>query len=138
MENATKALIMAGGMLITILIVSLSIAAYNAMTNSARTNQESLSQEQVAEFNSQFEVYNREDLLGIELVSILNKVNDYNSKYESEGYNKINTNLKNIIDSGKDENGDITSEFKGSKFRCTGITYDQKTGQVTSINFEKK
>ena len=55
MENATKAFIIAGGMLIAMLIVGLLVWGYNNISNFQRTNVETEALEQIAEFNSRFE-----------------------------------------------------------------------------------
>lgn len=80
MENASKALIMAGGMLIAILITSLLIYAWQLFSE-YQSSQDSLSKiEDVSKFNSQFTSYDRDDILGYELLSLINKVIDYNEK----------------------------------------------------------
>ena len=84
MENASKALLMAGGVLLTMLVISLllyawsSISAYQASQDAVKEVQ------QLAEFNSQYTSYNRDDVQGYELISLINKVIDYNQRYSSE------------------------------------------------------
>lgn len=138
MENTSKALIMAGGMLMAILILSVAIAGYNQIRNSSQVDQESLTAEQIAEFNSQFEAYNRENLTGIELVSLLNKIKDYNAKNVPDGYKEMQSNLQELIDQGKDEEGKITSEFKGKKFKCNKVEYDKNTGRIIKMTFTQQ
>ena len=134
MENASKALLIAGSMLMALLVISLVVLAYNGIRSSYKSQDEALSASQLAEFNSQFEAYNRENIMGIELASLLNKINDYNSKYVPEGYSKITTNLEELINKGI-EDGDISSEFKGKKFKCSKFEYDKKTGRVIKMEF---
>ncbi|MBR3163647.1 MAG: hypothetical protein IKF17_06090 [Clostridia bacterium] len=77
MENTSKALLIAGGVLISIMVVSLLVIGYNSLTDYQRTKQNALSEEQLVAFNKQYEAYNR-DLTGFEMVSLLNKIIDYN------------------------------------------------------------
>ena len=51
MENASKALIMAGSILIAIIIISLGIVVFRKMAGNVE-NESSLTKEQMASFNS--------------------------------------------------------------------------------------
>lgn len=78
MENASKALIMAGGMLLAILIISLLIYAWGLFSK-YQSSSDSLDEiENTAEFNKQFSNYDRNGVQGYEILSIVNKVIDYN------------------------------------------------------------
>ena len=136
MENASKALLIGAGMLIALLVISLLIMMFNSIGLFQSTKNKSDTSEQIAEFNMQFEAYNREDVLGIELVSLCNKINDFNTKYEDDGYTKITSNAFTFVNTEKNNNNKITSEFKGTKFKCKSVKYDS-TGRVSQIDFEK-
>lgn len=137
MENASKALLIGAGMLIALLVISLLIMIFNNIGMFESTADKSKVSEQIAEFNMEFEAYNREDVLGIELVSLCNKINDFNTKYKEDGYTKITSNAFTFINTEKEKNNNnITSEFKGTKFKCTGVKYDS-TGRINKIDFEK-
>lgn len=89
MENASKALIMAGSVLIALLVISLLVVFYNNIRNLQKTELSVEQQEKAGEFNKQYEVYQR-DIYGSELLSLVNKINDYNKiEAENEGYTKI-------------------------------------------------
>ena len=89
MENASKALLIGAGMLIALLVLSALVMMFNSLGLFQSTSNKSKASEQIAEFNMEFEAYNREDVLGIELVSLCNKINDYNAKYQEDEYTKI-------------------------------------------------
>lgn len=57
MENASKALIMAGGILIGILILSLFVYEMTNMSTTAKAYEEEMARTKVLEFNSRFEAY---------------------------------------------------------------------------------
>ena len=79
MENLTKALLIAAGMLIAIMILSLLVIAYNRISGFYEHQQEILSAEQLDKFNKQFQTYaDRENIRGNELISLMNKIIDYN------------------------------------------------------------
>ncbi len=93
MENASKALIMAGGILIAILIVSVLIFAWNLFSD-YQSSRDSLSDiEDTAKFNLQFTNYDRDDVLGYELLSLLNQIVDYNER-KSEDNSKYGNDEK--------------------------------------------
>ena len=80
MENASKALIMAGGMLLAILIISLLMYAWSLFSK-YQASKDSLSDvEDTAKFNEQFANYDRDDVKGYEIISLINKITDYNYK----------------------------------------------------------
>ena len=89
MENASKALIMAGGILIALLVISLLVFFYNNVVDVQRINQSNEDVEAVKEFNKKYEVYSR-NIYGSEILSLANMVDDYNSREASnKGYTKI-------------------------------------------------
>lgn len=85
MENASKALLIAGGVLITILVLGLLLLAFQQMTEYYETQQGIRDAEDVAAFNSEFTNYNRQDVSGTDMISLINKVVDYNTRYSSAG-----------------------------------------------------
>lgn len=89
MENASKALIMAGGILIALLVISLLVFFYNNVVDVQRINQSNEDVEAVKEFNKKYEVYSR-NIYGSEILSLANMVDDYNSREaNNKGYTKI-------------------------------------------------
>ena len=113
MENITKALLMAAGMLLAVLILSLLVMAYNKLSGYYEQSQELLTAEQLDKFNKQFQNYaGRKDIRGNELISLMNKIIDYNA---SESY-QVGTNYEpikvkitigeNLVDAFKYETSD--------------------------------
>lgn len=84
MENASKALLMAGGVLLAMLVIGILLFAWNQYSE-YYSKQEDLSEiEDVTEFNLQFTNYDRKDVLGYELISLSNRVADYNFRYSND------------------------------------------------------
>ena len=91
MENASKALIMAGGMLLAILIVSLLVYAWSLFSKYQSSQDDLANIEDTAKFNEQFTNYQRDNVKGYDILSLANKVTDYNyRKSESDGTNDEN------------------------------------------------
>ena len=78
MENASKALIMAGGMLLAILIVSLLVYAWSLFSKYQSSQDDLTDIEDTAKFNEQFTNYQRDNVKGYDILSLANKVTDYN------------------------------------------------------------
>lgn len=99
MENASKALIMAGSVLIAMIVISLLVAFFTNLRNLQNIQLSTEQVEQATEFNKQYDVYDR-NVYGSELLSIANKIKDYNIRQaEMNDYTKIElevTFLKDI------------------------------------------
>lgn len=81
MENASKALLMAGGILIALLIISLLLLMITNIGDYQRTKDSGAKATQVAKFNRDFEKYTDDDeIKGTDIVSLINKIVDYNSR----------------------------------------------------------
>lgn len=84
MENASKALLMAAGVLIGLLVLTSLMFMYNHLKSLPKTQEEILEAEQLVEFNKQYESYNRENLRGTDVISVINKAIDNNKKYDAK------------------------------------------------------
>lgn len=85
MENASKALIMAGGVLIALMVLGALMLMFNNLSSYQDSTDENLKEAQIVEFNNQFTTYDRNDVRGNELYSLLNRVVDYNERKSSVG-----------------------------------------------------
>lgn len=89
MENASKALIMTGGVLISLIVIGLLVLFYNNLSGMQKIKTDSETEQQAAEFNKQYDVYAR-DVYGSEILSIANKIADYNKREaDNKGYTPI-------------------------------------------------
>lgn len=89
MENASKALLMAGGVLIAVLIISLFVYMFTSASSMFQTEEDVERIQEIEEYNKQYESYNRNLLRGTDLISLMNKVISNNAKYEDEGTETI-------------------------------------------------
>lgn len=96
MENASRALVIAGGVLLSLIIIGVVMFAYRGITSLQKEKDISLSNEQVSKINEQIEKYTKKSVIyGSEVLSICNAIEDYSRKYpESEGYPKITAKIK--------------------------------------------
>ena len=77
MENASKAIIMAGGILIGVIILSVLVLVFRPMGDIYTEEGVSLSIEQLEKYNRQFNTFDR-SLYGSEILSLKNLLEDYN------------------------------------------------------------
>ena len=81
MENASRALIIAGAILIAIVIISILVLLYNQIAGTYSEQSESLTVEQISEYNRRFSEYNNPiGFYGSEILSLANLVDDYNNR----------------------------------------------------------
>lgn len=134
MENASKALLIAGGVLIALLILGALIVLFVNLSEyqeSSNANEKSL---QVAQYNNQYEPFNKDDLTLMELKSLYNKIQSNNVKNPQY---PIDTNIITIYPDITKEFKQIDEEDKQNKvFKCTSIEYNNREGRVSAMYFE--
>lgn len=100
MENASKALIMAGSVLLAILVISMLVYGYRQISDLEQSRADTDEEIQITEYMRRFEQFNR-TLYGSELLSLANLQEDYNASdaREDVGYDRINiiVEIKNAI-----------------------------------------
>ena len=95
MENASKALIMAGGILISLMIIAIVIVFYGNIRELQEINKKSDLSQSVAEFNKYYNAYDKTKLYGSELLSLVNKVDEYNkTEADKDGYKALHMEIK--------------------------------------------
>lgn len=124
MENASKALLIAGGVLIAILILSVLVVTINIINSNQKTREEALATEQLVEFNQKYEAYNKKALYGIDIITLKGMA-------KSDG-----ENIQIII---KDKSGSIIdvdlNTNKTAIFKCIDVEYNN--GRISKLEFEK-
>jgi len=80
MENASKALLIAAGIMIGLIVITMIAYAHGKISNYYESKELTLQSEQLADFNKQFLGYNRADVRGSDLLSLVNKIVDYNDR----------------------------------------------------------
>lgn len=84
MENATRAIIIAGGVLLTMMLTSLILFVFKQYQEYSTSSENEDRAKKISEFNLQYTNYDREDINGFELISLLNKVIDHNKYGEQK------------------------------------------------------
>lgn len=164
MENASKALIIAGEILIGILILSLAsyiIIQFGSFSKNLNTQ---ISETAITEFNVHFTNYSgKANISAQNIVSVLNFANKSNQDYEAQrgdaffvdvcidGTSVLNTNTNEFLRNNntkfyycnlqtiKNNDIEIDNNFKKIQLKTKDITtdieYSEETRQVTKIDF---
>ena len=128
MENASRALLMAGGILLGILILSLMVTLFASSSSLSKTYDESKQSEAIQRFNANFTQYLGEDRLTIhEVVTICNFA-DINDVSVTTG-RKTNEDIKSIVDSYSNDESTI-------QMYTLKINSYSEEGYINSISFE--
>lgn len=80
MENATKALLIAGGVLIAIIIISVMVVTFQKTGNVSKTYKSNIDEEEITKFNTNFTKYVGEELNIQQAISITNFAKNNNVK----------------------------------------------------------
>ena len=105
MENASKALLIAGSIVLVMLIIGLLVFSWSKFSEFYSKNDELSEIEDISKFNLQFTNYQRNKVYGYELISLANRVADYNMRFSTIGKNdeKYNPITMNISLNGKSD-----------------------------------
>ncbi len=137
MENASKALIMAGSILVAILVIGLLVFGYQNLSEVEQTKTDVEDNSKISEFMQRFEQFNRNPkdnanpLYGSELLSLANLQEDYNKREADDGYQEIEITV--VISAG------VTGSeyFKAGTYRIEQIANQQKQIENKIAKYEK-
>lgn len=96
MDNGAKALIIAGGVMIAVLTMSLFIRMFDNVSQFAGDVEDNSTQQEIIDFNQPFMSYNKKLMYGADVLSVINKAIDNNKSYGVEN----ETNSPYYIDIG--------------------------------------
>lgn len=125
MENASKALAMAGGLLLAIIIIAVLMYVVQNTASLKKAEEDKEIAEQTTKFNMEYESYEKTLLRGTELVTLINKAIANNKKYEDSDkvydidiHFKLKTPIKETIvtvEEGKKKNTEEKVTFGEAK-----------------------
>lgn len=92
MENASKALVIAGTVLIAVFILSVGIYVFVSFSEVSYKNEEENSKQAIAQYNNKFTKYEGTDMTIHDVVTLVNLAKDYN---ERKSDRKITVSFRN-------------------------------------------
>lgn len=129
MENASKALLIAGGVLIAIIIVSLLVRTYGSIGRFQKQQLSIEETERIEKFNKEYTKYQGQYVYGTEVITVINKsAND-----------STTSTVDVFVDNKKVDSTYINSieNLKSKPFYCEKIGYGTD-GKVNEIRFITK
>lgn len=138
MENASKALIMAGSILIAIMIISLGIIMFNRFGNSAK-KMANMDKQEIAAFNSKITPYLGNNISGTQVNTLLQYCLSVNMSAKNDGntYQAITVNVDGSTYLNKDSTSYTRLETGSDKFYTVKAVQDSNSGLMTTINITK-
>jgi len=153
MENASKALLMAAGVLMGVVILSLAAYLFVTFSSSADDVKSEIANNQLNKFNSQFLAYEqREDLTVYDILTAVNLAENNNKQLEPGDTNYITVMIDNSVVNSTEieekikpenlEEGEMKEDNNlGGKslknYKCKVLLSDI-TGRVNVVNFSSK
>ena len=152
MENASKALLMAAGVLMGVVILLFAAYLFLTFSSSADDVKSEIANNQLNKFNSQFLAYEqREDLTVYDILTAVNLAENNNKYYQLEPGDtnyitvKVDNSVVNSTDIEKkikpeslEKEGEMKEDNLGGKslknYRCNVLLSDI-TGRVNAVNF---
>ena len=140
MENASKALIIAGAILLSILIIGLGMLIFNqakdAMSNTGMDKQK------IDAYNSEFEAYVGTNVNGTRVRSLIDTIRTHNISTQDDETLEIKLTVQN------NGNGNITQKsaandlnnaktnIKAGKTYSVSVNYDSTTGYINLVTID--
>lgn len=149
MENASNALLMAGGILIGVLILSLTVYLFMDFSSTSAEITAKKNEQKIMQFNSRFTSYiDKKDTTIYDIISLAkyakknNKYYGYEQKEDSNNINYIavNTTIKNLEQKEDDELDAMIVDMLENdepqvKYTVKSIDY-HNNGRIKSITFQ--
>ena len=150
MENASKALIMAAGVLIALIIISLAIYLFSNFASTSSEVHKQIENTKIDQFNEQFLVYDGKEVTIHDIITVANLAIENNSYYQLEDQTNGNYYIKVMFGTDslekksqddlkkyiEDDLGQISSSDDLPKYKCK-VSINNITKLVNNIKFEK-
>lgn len=154
MENATKALGIAAGVLIGVMILSIGVILFADLQGYVDNSHEQIEFNELNKFNTQFTKYvnyigdkKQFNLTIHDIVTVANLAYENNIKYNASEDERGNENTlyvavyldnEGYLESNiQDKSADLLRNKLGKEYKCTGddISFSNSTGRVFMIRF---
>lgn len=124
MENASKALLIAGSVLVVILLIAIGVRVLNSTQGTTEATESTMKNTEIAMFNNQFVPYAGKKVTAAEAYTLVNKI-FVNNAQNKDHYITIQVN-------GKTTN---SVHFDNSKTYSVGMSFDSN-GYIYSVRFK--
>ncbi len=140
MENISKALLIAGGIVIAMITISLFYVVFRSTSPYAERYYDTADKKALQAFNKSYEAYNKKLMYGMDVVTVLNMAIDNNKRYGLSQNYAENSN-KDFVDFYVD----VVFEYKGYdnsvrelRLSTDYATIDEKVLQIAALSTEER
>lgn len=139
MENASKALIIAGAILLAILIISLGIMIYNQASGVVNNN--AMSEVEISSFNQKFTQFEGTNVKGSQVNSLLTQIVQNNVANQEDKSKQVkievsSSNWQGTVPTKDSAPVNSTTKAQSGKTYKVTCDLDSKTGLVTKVKIE--
>ncbi len=138
MENASKALLIAGGVFVAIVILVIAVQLFVGYRDVAERYDETMTMSEISNINKEFTKYlGREDITIQEVVTAARTAQNYNEKYGEEIITVFLNGTK-ISDYNNDDFADKIKANLGKNYKISIDYYEEtnvNSGLVSQISF---
>ena len=129
MDNASKAIIMAGAVLVAVMIISLGVLLFNSASKNTEEIGKQVETREVLQYNQRFSVYAGSNVSGSDVRSLLNSIEMHNSNA-----NELDIHGKITItdDSSVNKSSEVVLT---KKYTVEIASYDSQ-GAISSISIK--
>lgn len=128
--NLSQAIKLAGGILVALVLISALVYFFSALSPLQTQLDDIKALEQTTDFNKEFEVYQKDIMYGVDVISVLNKAASYNKAYiEESGYSE---DLKNnyLIDIIFEDNIELEQTIQTYRIVNNGYRVSEESFKI--------
>lgn len=133
MENASKALLIAGGIFLALLTITLLFYMFSNLNTIGEAQTAKIEKRRLDEWNAEWEAYNKQLLQAADVLTVYNKAEQNNLDYNGNTDYYVTVH---VLDKDGRTNIDIRTKEKAKIFKCVEMKYSQKTGRINDITFQ--
>lgn len=130
MENAAKALLIAGAVLIAILLISITIYIINSSTKPTKEGIAQMSETEISMFNSKFLGYAGKNVSANDVRTLIAKVNASNAQYKDENKTVTITGVDELVEVDNNTTYTVSIEQNSETALVDKITITANGGEV--------
>lgn len=135
MDNATKAILISGGILLALLTLSLLTVMFKNIGVMSESQEQKAVTQDLQEWNAEWEAYNKKIMYGSDVITVYNKAEELKSEYPNDS--SYHVDVRVVYANTSQMSYDDLLENKVAIFSCKNVHYNDE-GRVDSMTFQFK
>lgn len=147
MENASKALLMAAGVLVGIMILTIAVYLFSSFGGTSSQIQDNIRKNQISQFNSQFTKYQgKDDVTIYDVITMANLATENNQYYGfakktptgSDNYIAVYLNGSQIEFGTETSSSDVADEYNKYLSKAVEAIEDDSTSELQKYTIQTR